>query len=426
LFHRLDREETIHYLDRRAEQGFTLIQAVVLAELDGLRTPNAYGEVPLLNLNPETPNERYFQHVDWVIAQAAVRGLYVGLLPTWGDKVPSAHPASGPIVFTPRNAEAYGRFLGASYRNAPVVWILGGDRNVDSSEALEIWRAMARGLREGDQGRHLITYHPRGEASSSATLHNEPWLDFNLFQSGHARRFNPVHRYVSHDRLLHPPKPTLDAEPAYEDIPVAFWEFIAWDQPQVVPESVLDSKGNIREHAHFAKGFFSDYDVRVHAYWNFLSGSCGYTYGNNAVWQMFAPGRRPAIPCLADWRSSLERAGANQIRHLRALFERISLASLQPDQSLVYGPNPEGPGHIRAAGCAEGRYAAFYLPRGDSVPVVMGKVRGEQVDCRWFNPRTGEFSAPQRTENAGIRTFTPPSSNEHEDWLLLIEKKPHD
>ena len=52
LFHRLDREQAERYLRHRAAQEFTVIQAVVLAELDGLRTPNPYGEVPLLDLDP--------------------------------------------------------------------------------------------------------------------------------------------------------------------------------------------------------------------------------------------------------------------------------------------------------------------------------------------------------------------------------------
>ena len=50
LFHRLNREEAELYLTHRAAQGFTVIQAVVLAEIDGLRAPNPYGHVPLENL----------------------------------------------------------------------------------------------------------------------------------------------------------------------------------------------------------------------------------------------------------------------------------------------------------------------------------------------------------------------------------------
>lgn len=47
LFHRLNREEANFYLEDRARKGFTVIQAVVLAKLDGLNTPNAYRDVPL-------------------------------------------------------------------------------------------------------------------------------------------------------------------------------------------------------------------------------------------------------------------------------------------------------------------------------------------------------------------------------------------
>src|SRR4051812_5828073 len=41
LFDRLNREEADRYLVRRAQQGFTVIQAVAIAELDGHTTANA-------------------------------------------------------------------------------------------------------------------------------------------------------------------------------------------------------------------------------------------------------------------------------------------------------------------------------------------------------------------------------------------------
>ncbi len=167
LFHRLNREEAMEYLKNRSEKGFTVIQAVVLAENDGLRTPNAYGEVPLIDMDPEKPNEKYFEHVDFIVSKAEEYGLYVGMLPTWGDKVPNINPAAGPVVFTVENARSYGEFLGRRYKDKPVIWILGGDRNVDSDTVFMLWKAMAEGLRKGDGGRHLITMHPRGEKSSA-------------------------------------------------------------------------------------------------------------------------------------------------------------------------------------------------------------------------------------------------------------------
>src|SRR5690349_20776067 len=44
LFHQLNREDADKYLGIRASQGFTVIQAVVLAEMDGINKPNAYNE----------------------------------------------------------------------------------------------------------------------------------------------------------------------------------------------------------------------------------------------------------------------------------------------------------------------------------------------------------------------------------------------
>src|SRR5688500_18019000 len=60
LFHRLNREDAEKYLQNRAERRFTVVQAVVLAELDGLNDPNPYGDRPLTGHDPARPNEAYF------------------------------------------------------------------------------------------------------------------------------------------------------------------------------------------------------------------------------------------------------------------------------------------------------------------------------------------------------------------------------
>ena len=82
LLHRLNREEVIAYLDNRAAKGFTVIQTVALAELDGLNTPNAYGHKPLMDNDPTRLNDAYFKHVDFVFSEAERRGMYIGFLPT--------------------------------------------------------------------------------------------------------------------------------------------------------------------------------------------------------------------------------------------------------------------------------------------------------------------------------------------------------
>ncbi|MGM0622167.1 MAG: DUF4038 domain-containing protein, partial [Bacteroidota bacterium] len=188
LFHKLNREDATMYLKNRAEKGFSVIQAVVLAEQDGLNRPNAYGEIPLIEKDPTHPNEKYFEHVDFIVNEAEKLGLVVGMLPTWGDKVtPSG--GGGPVIFNEQNAFVFGEFLGKRYKNKPIVWILGGDREVANDQEKQVWRAMANGLKKGDGGNHLITYHPRGAQSSHEKLHNEAWLDFNTYQSGHSYHY---------------------------------------------------------------------------------------------------------------------------------------------------------------------------------------------------------------------------------------------
>src|SRR5690606_12779 len=149
LFHRLNREEADEYLSDRASKGFNVIQAVVLAELDGLTVPNPYGEIPLIDNDPAKPNEAYFQHVDYVVDKAEALGMFIGMLPSWGDKFNKAW-GGGPEIFTVENARIYGRFLGERYRYDPIIWILGGDRNPADDEDLAIIRAMAEGIQEGN------------------------------------------------------------------------------------------------------------------------------------------------------------------------------------------------------------------------------------------------------------------------------------
>src|ERR1043165_4592313 len=103
LFHRLKKEEIEKYLENRRQKGFNVIQSVILAEFDGLKKPNQYGEVPLIDLDPAKPNEKYFELVDWTVKEAMKKNMFMSLLPTWGDKVIKMW-GQGPIIFTESNA----------------------------------------------------------------------------------------------------------------------------------------------------------------------------------------------------------------------------------------------------------------------------------------------------------------------------------
>jgi len=394
LFHRLTREQADHYLEQRARLGFTVIQAVALAELDGLRVPNRYGHVPLVDLDPGRPNEYYFAHVEYVVDKAASLGMFVGMLPTWGDKVGPKLWGVGPEVFDTENARAYGRFLGERFREKPIIWILGGDRPAETEEVRAIWRAMARGIKEGDGGRHLMTYHPVGGNSCSAWWPpDEEWLDFYMMQSGHGAKDGPNYEMVTRDYNLKPTKPTFDGEPRYENLPAGFTE---------------DGER------------FDDYDVRQAAYWGLLAGGFGHTYGCNDVWQMWEPGREPVIHARTPWREAIEFPGAAQMQHARALYESREFLKLVPDQSVIVSGQGEGMDHVQAARAADGSFLFVYAATGKPVTIDMGKLSGDRAAAQWYDPRTGEWQRIGEYDASGERAFTPPSSGRGEDWVLVV------
>lgn len=400
LFHRLNREEADRYLVNRAERRFTVVQAVVLAELDGLNDPNPNGDRPLIDNDPARPNEAYFAHVDWIVARANALGLYVGMLPTWGDKW-NKKWGVGPEIFTPENAEAYGAWLGRRYRNAGVIWILGGDRPVETAVHTDITRAMARGLRRGDGGANLITFHPNGGNGSSGWFHSESWLDFNMRQNGHVAEFTGRYESTRADYDRTPVKPVLDGEPIYEDHPVAF-----------------DAK-------KFGHSLASD--VRRPLYWNLFTGAFGHTYGHHSVWQMWSPGRSPVNNPLMPWYDAIDQAGAAQMQHARALLESRPFLTRIPDPGIIVtGTVPTSvPGAGRYAFAATrdsaGSYAMVYAPVGRTFRVKMTVIAGRQVKAWWFNPRTGGATPIGTYPNTGERDFTPPAAGEALDWVLVLD-----
>jgi hypothetical protein len=136
LFHRLNREEAELYLKNRAERRYTVIQAVVIAELDGLKTPNPYGHTPLEKNDPTKPNEDYFKHVDWIVAKANALGLYIGMLPTWGNQWHKTN-----AIFTAENAEIYGEWLGRRYKSCGFSAAIGTSKTTHTRRSFAQWLA---------------------------------------------------------------------------------------------------------------------------------------------------------------------------------------------------------------------------------------------------------------------------------------------
>jgi len=392
LFHRATRADALHYLRDRATKRFTVIQAVVLAEFGGLSEPNTQGDLPLLGSHPTKINEAYFAHVDFIVDAAASLGLTIGMLPTWGDKW-NKKWGQGPEIFTPDNARVFGQILGARYRSKPLIWILGGDRPVESDTHRDIITNMARGLRDGDEGRHLIAFHPTGGQTSAQNFHETDWLDFNMWQSGHDRNRDNYH-CIQSDYARTPIKPCMDAEPGYEDHASAF---------------------------NLNNGYLDDYDNRKAAYWALFAGAHGHTYGCHPIWQFLQPDRDAITWARRPWYEALHLPGAGQMQFSRKLIESRPFLNRIPDQTLITSDTGTGTDHVRATRDADGSYAFVYIPGGKPVGIALEHLSSKTLTASWYDPRTGVACAFGEFSGKGSYTFTPPTSGP--DWILVLDDK---
>ncbi|MGE5449177.1 MAG: DUF4038 domain-containing protein, partial [Bacteroidales bacterium] len=276
MLHRLNREEIKRYMDNRSEKGFNVIQTVLISEfIHTYKATNYYNDSIFKGEDPGKPaitkgnnpanaaEYDFWDHVDYAVQTAAANGLYLALVPSWGEWVT---PRSDRALFnTKGQAYAYGYFLGNRYRkDQNIIWILGGDRHPDERpNGLELWRAMAEGITDGTNGilqqdgkadysTTLMTYHSFN--SSSNWFHKDEWIDFHTWGSYHAE-VNNTKAYMAAiaDWNLPDPKPTINSEPCYEGHGINY-----------------DVEDN---------GVFTSTDVRLAAYWSVFSGCAGFTYG---------------------------------------------------------------------------------------------------------------------------------------------------
>lgn len=403
LLHHATRAEIGAYLDDRAAKRFSVIQVCLVPEMDGLTRTNREGQLPFLNGDPAQPNPAWFDLADWFVKMAGDMGFQVALLPTWGSYVvKDAQPLfAARQLFTAGNAEAYGRWLGERFRRRPnVIWMLGGDREPDGH--VEVWRALAAGLKAGTGDRTpLMTYHPRGPGASGRTLHAEPWLTFNSVQSGH-QLDGGAHELVLADAARTPAKPVINAEPAYEGMPIGF-----------------DLKN----------GRFTADHVRRNWYWSVFSGAAGVTYGANEVWMGWAPDleplsakvKPPFLGAQMHWTNALAYPGSTQLKFLRALTESRPWDRTIPDPALVFEPKTGGTNFIAALRTDDGSSALFYLPQGGELAVDLGRLTGQTLNATWWSPASGGISNAGRFNRAGNKVFKAPTGGFGQDWVLVLD-----
>ena len=383
---RLTRDNLDYFFSNMKKNGFNVAQISVLHEIPFY---NIYGK-PALPYGFDfkkvgvSPEYGYWDHVDYMVKAAAKCGIYVAMVCVWGGPV-----NAGKV--NEKDAVEYGTFLANRYKDEPnIIWIIGGDTRGDRKT--EVWQALAKTIRAIDRN-HLMTYHPRGRTCSADWFHDEAWLDFDMFQSGH-RRYGQTSgdgektvepnenednwRFVERTYALSNPKPVLDGEPSYEGIPAGLHD------------------GN--------EPVWQACDVRRYAYWSVFAGSFGHTYGNNSIMQMLTPGVIPSYFAHKTWYEALEDPGYGQMHHLKDLMTALPFTEGVPDQSLIVGE--AGKMHDRLIATRGHDYAMVYDYTGKEIRIDLDKISGASKNIWWFNPIDGRLKFVETT-TSGVKSYFP-------------------
>lgn len=403
-FGKLSREEMNTYFQDRKQKGYNVIQVMVLHTLN---VKNVYGDYALIDGDVSKPlttqgsdyknpdQYDFWDHVDYALDQAQKNGIYLAMVPVWGTNVSSANSK-----VSKADVEKYAQFLAERFKNRTnLIWLNGGDTR--GNEFTAIWNTIGNTLKKYSPNQ-LVTFHPFGRTDSSENFHNASWLDFNMFQSGHRRYDQDTlpnafkednYKYAQRDFALKPTKPTLDGEPSYEGIPHGLHDTL---QPK-----------------------WKDQDLRRYAYWSVFAGGAGFTYGNNAVMQMFHKGeKKGAYGNKSLWSDAIHDPGAGQMQYVKKLMLKFNYFERVPDQSMVVN---QGIKYNYLAATRGNDYAMVYTYNGKTMVLEMGKIKGDNVKASWYNPRNGKEEKIGEFKNQGVLEFDPPGEiKDGNDWVLVL------
>jgi hypothetical protein len=377
--------EADQYLADRQARGFNLVLVNLIEHLFAPNAPadNA-GDFPFFD--PATgshrafidpPNPRYFAYADQVINDAAQRGLYVLLDPSylgfpgtqegWSQEIAAAGPAA---------MRQWGQFVGNHYKDFPnIVWLQGADYN-PPADLLEDVNQVALGIRDaGDT--HLMSVHPQssaGPTSSQDVFGSYPWVAFNGVYTWNGASSLYQKTLAEYNRTNH--QPTYLLEERYEG-----------------------NNGTVRQ-----------YD-----WMSMMAGTFGGITGNENIWPFDADplfGR-------SSWQGALDSPGARAMTNLTQFRATRAWYNTIPDQghTVIAGSTP-------AVYNPDGSLAVAYLMNGGSATVNLARFNGG-VTARWFDPANGTYQAIAGSPltNAGITSFTAPGANGGggADWVLVLE-----
>ncbi|MBN1808263.1 MAG: DUF4038 domain-containing protein [Planctomycetes bacterium] len=384
----------------RCGKGFSVIQLVAgfYPDMDLFDERNMNGagfpwERDLVAVNP-----RYFDLADLRIQWLVRSGLVPCIVGGWGYYV---------LKIGPERMGKHWRYLIARYGAYPVVWCLAGEarmpwylsesREEDSERQVSAWTEVGRTVRSTDPYHRLITIHP--DVTGRDQVKDDGVLDFDMLQTGHHGREvvpNTI-RILKAELKRRPVMPVMIGEVLYEGI---------------MHES-------------------SDEMQRCVFWASMLSGSAGYTYGANGIWQF----NRPGAPYGASppghnwgntaWQDAVGLPGSRQLGIAKSLLERCEWRRFEPHQDWVSPAAGDKDFFACYAAGIAGEVRIIYVWRGgcswDRI-TVLELERSVKYRAYFFDPRNGEEHGIGEVVPDGSGSWVAPVAPTIDDWVIVLQK----
>jgi hypothetical protein len=390
------------YLSTRQAQGFNFIWVGATDMGNHDNAPeNGLGQAPF-GATPFTGmNEAYFEHLDYVLQRAAADGFEVLLMPAFVGSGPSyCSDSTGWCLELQAAANSdlrnFGAYLGNRYKNYPnIIWALGGDLDLVAYPNLQAkMEAILAGIQSTDP-KHMIT------------IENEPATTGPNSQDYNGGSAWPAGAW-SLDFFYHPASGMASDANA------------AWTRSDHLPtfsgEDSLEGENNSP----------SDLGERTEKYQAVLGGTTlGFVFGNCVMWALgYHYTYCSSWTSSTQWKTWFDTNGAIASMHLGKLMRSREFWKRVPDTAHTVVPAGYGSGDTItvASRTSDGQTIIAYIPNGNAatLTVDMSKVTSSSktAKCWWFNPSSGAAALINTFANSGMRSFTPPDSN---DWVLVID-----
>ena len=399
----LDRGEISQYLDllvQRKHNGvlFNMIENGFSSNPPAAAEPSA-GTPFQGAMFSSPPNEAYWSHLDWVIAEMENRGLTAIANPVYAGYIDQHGVGAQMVAATNQQMRSFGEYVGNRYKNRiNIAYQIGGDRNFDPNSTLgERYAALADGIRSRDPSKVMTVM--TGPDNYSSAMWNPNWLDFEAVYENDSADLALLDIWDSTS------KPLIYAEPAYEG---ARWPDTGWSRLY----------GRRELYVSFANGYSGIIPGNC-LRWHFEQDpqGVGCSSWGRADWprtledtsRTSGPDRKPADQHAADTQRFAE------------LVATLPWPSMRPDTTNRFLVDGTGNGADRAAARLGNQTGLVYLPAARNITIDTTRI-APRVSLHWYDPTTGTTTTITPDEAATTNRVVQhpgPNNTGDNDWILL-------